>query len=154
LGSFCKTPARAHPTPYDASIPSTRQAAPGQHWVRFFKSPVRASLHATLCVKTPSPGRQLRQALGSFCKNAPFGLTPCHAMRQITLAKSLQTWVRFFGTRFDHADLRLALSAILQHLNLFEGHQTAAHHSIENRQKLIDLLFAVDDLDYEWKILG
>jgi hypothetical protein len=39
---------------------------------------------------------------------------------------------------------------ILKHLNFFDRDQSALHHSIQDRQKPINLLLRVDDLDDYW----
>lgn len=43
-----------------------------------------------------------------------------------------------------------SVSPILKHLNFFDRNQSALHHSIQDRQKPIDLLLRVDDLDDYW----
>src|SRR5882724_772481 len=40
-----------------------------------------------------------------------------------------------------------AVLAVLQHLHLLQRDQAAAHHAVEDRQELVDLLLALDDLD-------
>ncbi len=48
----------------------------------------------------------------------------------------------------------LHMVAILQHLDLLERNKPAQHHLVELRQKRLDFLLGVDDLDDEGQVLG
>src|SRR5579883_1685940 len=50
--------------------------------------------------------------------------------------------------------LRQAFAPVLQHLHLFEGDETARHHGVERREKALDPLLAVDDLDHHGEVFG
>src|SRR5205823_15078998 len=54
----------------------------------------------------------------------------------------------FIGGRFRlwPAPSTTFLGAVLQHLDLFHGDETAAHHAVEHGQEFVDPLFAIDDL--------
>jgi hypothetical protein len=47
-----------------------------------------------------------------------------------------------------------SLATVLNYLRLFDRYKPAFHHFIEYGRQCIDLLFAVDDLDNNRKILG
>ena len=57
------------------------------------------------------------------------------------------------GGRASQAGWCLTSVAVLQHLDLFQGHESAGHHRIENRQEVFDFRFGVDDFDDQRQIL-
>src|SRR5271165_3978588 len=49
---------------------------------------------------------------------------------------------------------RAYVLAVLQDLDLLQGDEPARHDRVENRQKRLDLVLGVDDLDDERQVLG
>jgi hypothetical protein len=44
------------------------------------------------------------------------------------------------------------VTAVLQHLDFLQRDEAAIHHSVENRQEFIDLLFGIHDFDHQGQI--
>src|ERR1700690_2511629 len=76
---------------------------------------------------------------------------------QMAAINQMLSVIRFFLLVLDFVRLRrrgrfllrrqIRVGAVINHLHLFERHETAAHHAVEDRKEGVDFLLAVHDFD-------